>query len=124
MARLTIRRNILAFYSTVYIQDINHQSPRSQKPLWLSWGLGLANFLFTFPAYWGIDKYGRRKLLLMTYPGMILSLLGACLSFTSGGTDTERTVRVSVFSFLFIFFYSTGQGPGKWHSFRMLGSLH
>jgi MFS family permease len=83
--------------------------------LWLSWGLGLANFLFTFPAYFWIDKYGRRFLLLATYPGMILSLLGACLSFLGGDSqdDTSRIVRVCVFIFLFILFYSLGQGPGK-----------
>jgi hypothetical protein len=26
------------------------------KALWLSWGIGLANFIFTFPTYYFIDK--------------------------------------------------------------------
>lgn len=78
----------------------------------MSWGLGLANFLFTFPAYWGIDMLGRRFLLLSTYPGMIVSMFGASMSFL-GGTGDERNVRVGVFMFFFILFYSLGQGPGK-----------
>jgi MFS family permease len=117
----------------VFIQNINGQGTRNIQALWLSWGLGLANFLFTFPAYWWIDKYGRRFLLLATYPGMILSLLGACLSFlggdsdtASGGDETARIVRVCVFIFLFIFFYSLGQGPGTLdgdHCFQSLMPL-
>ena len=115
---LTQPRNVLAFYSTIFIQNINDQSSKNIDALWLSWGLGLANFLFTFPAYWWIDKFGRRFLLLATYPGMILSLLGACLSFLGGpGPDVnnDRIVRVSVFMFFFIFFYSLGQGPGRYY---------
>ncbi|ETN38614.1 uncharacterized protein HMPREF1541_06651 [Cyphellophora europaea CBS 101466] len=106
--------NVLAFYSTVFIQDINGQSTRNVRALWLSWGLGLANFLFTFPAYWWIDKYGRRFLLLATYPGMIVSLFAACLSFlgdAGSAADDKRIIRVCFFIFLFILFYSLGQGP-------------
>lgn len=106
--------NVLQFYSTVFFRDVNQPSPKAAKinALWLSWGLGLANFLFTIPAYWGIDTLGRRFLLLATYPGMIISMFGASMSFL-GGTDDERNVRVGVFMFLFILFYSLGQGPGK-----------
>ena len=114
MHGLTDSRNVLQFYSTVFFRDVNQPSPEGAEinALWLSWGLGLANFLFTIPAYWGIDTLGRRFLLLATYPGMIISMFGASMSFL-GGTDHERNVRVGVFMFLFIFFYSLGQGPGK-----------
>lgn len=82
--------------------------------LWLSWGIiGLANFIFTLPAYYLIDKHGRRFLLLTTYPGMALSLLGACLSFM---IPIESPARIGVLCFflaIFIFFYAWGQGVGK-----------
>ena len=51
------------------------------RALWLSWGIGLANFLFTFPTYYLIDKRGRRFLLLLGFPAMAISMLIACLSF-------------------------------------------
>jgi hypothetical protein len=102
----------LAFYSTVFFRDINRYRSKSLDALWLSWGLGLANFLFTFPAYWGIERLGRRFLLISTYPGMIISMFGASMSFL-GGTTSEQSVRAGVFMFFFILFYSLGQGPGK-----------
>ncbi len=81
--------------------------------LWLSWGIGLANFIFTFPAYYMIDKRGRRFLLLVTYPGMALSMLAACLSFMIPVSSDARTVATPFWLFVFIFFYSWGQGPGR-----------
>src|SRR2546429_2341554 len=86
--------------------------------LWLSWGIGLANFIFTFPAYYFIDKRGRRFLLLTTYPGMALSMLAACLSFMISVQSHVRIAVITFFMFVFIFFYSWGQGPGmsaKWN---------
>lgn len=82
------------------------------RALWLSWGIGLANFLFTFPAYYFIDKRGRRLLLIITYPGMILSMLATCLSFMIPVQSHARIAVIAFFIFVFIFFYSWGQGPG------------
>lgn len=79
----------------------------------MSWAVGLVNFLFTIPAYWLIDKYGRRFLLLLTYPCMALCMLGASLSFLI----YENRVRyglVGTFMFLFVISYSIGQGPGEY----------
>lgn len=52
--------NILAFYSTTYFRDSDEFSrsanggqvvpTNSLAPLWYSWGYGLTNFLFAFPA--------------------------------------------------------------------------
>lgn len=112
---LILCSNAIMFYSTTFFRDVNGPGqgiPNSKAALWLSWGVGLSNFLFTIPAYWWIDTRGRRFLLLATYPGMILSMLGACLSFM-GASDTGKEARVGFFMFLFILFYSLGQGPGK-----------
>lgn len=38
------------------------------RPLFLSWGIGLMNVLFAFPAYYLIDRKGRRWLLLTALP--------------------------------------------------------
>ncbi|KAJ9605872.1 hypothetical protein H2200_009721 [Cladophialophora chaetospira] len=106
--------NAIMFYSTTFFRDVdgpnNKGIPNNKAALWLSWGVGLANFVFTFPAYWWIDSRGRRFLLLATYPGMIISMLGACLSFLTT-SDAGKEARVGVFMMLFILFYSIGQGP-------------
>ena len=36
-----------------------------------SMGFGLINFVFAFPAFWTIDTFGRRTLLLFTFPQMV-----------------------------------------------------
>ncbi|KAF2424435.1 MFS general substrate transporter [Tothia fuscella] len=106
--------NILQFYSSTFVGDltVDQGDPKrdSIKGLWLSWGIGLANFLFTFPVYYLIDGYGRRFLLLSSYPGMALSMLAACLSFRIAD-DEKRAAVVIFWIFCFVFFYSWGQGP-------------
>ncbi|OAK94404.1 MFS general substrate transporter [Phaeosphaeriaceae sp. SRC1lsM3a] len=101
--------NVLQFYSTTIFHDPSLNSKFTLGP-GLSLGFGLANFIFTFPIYGFIDKRGRRFLLLSSYPGMIVSMLGACLAYNIKD-DTKRLVVVVLFIFLFVFFYSWGQGP-------------
>jgi MFS family permease len=102
-------QNILQFYSTTFFQDSKHSTDSLIGP-GLSLGFGFANFVFTFPIYGFIDRRGRRFLLLSSYPGMIVSMLGACLSYNIEN-DTCRLAVVVMFMFFFVFFYSWGQGP-------------
>jgi len=101
--------NVLAFYSSTFFHTVNNNS-NPMEALWLSFGIGLANFLFTFPVYYFIDKRGRRFLLLASYPGMILSMLAACLSFMIKDNQNARPAVITFFIFVFFFFYSWGQG--------------
>ncbi|KAH7095946.1 hypothetical protein FB567DRAFT_44571 [Paraphoma chrysanthemicola] len=101
--------NILQFYSTTFFHDPNLTSNSLLGP-GLSLGFGLANFIFTFPIYGFIDRRGRRFLLLSSYPGMIVSMFGACLSYNIKN-ETTRLAVVVMFMFFFVFFYSWGQGP-------------
>ena len=113
--------NVLAFYSSTFFNNVeNNNNPL--EALWLSWGIGLANFLFTFPVYFFIDKHGRRFLLLATYPGMILSMLAACLSFLIKDNHSARPAVIAFFIFVFFFFYSWGQGKCETpsHHFMLL----
>lgn len=45
------------------------------KAMVSSLGFGLVNFLFAFPAFWTIDTFGRRSLLLFTFPNMVSFIL-------------------------------------------------
>ena len=69
------------------------------------------NFLFAFPAIWTIDTYGRRALLLFTFPQMAWTLLAAGFCFYVPGTTGAHLGTIALFIFLFAAFYSPGEGP-------------
>ncbi|KAJ5582457.1 Major facilitator superfamily domain general substrate transporter, partial [Penicillium sp. DV-2018c] len=99
--------NIVAFYSSTVFKDAGASDTEA---LFASWGFGLVNFLFAFPAIWTIDTYGRRSLLLFTFPQMAWTLLGAAFCFwTPEGTG--HLASIALFIFLFAAFYSPGEGP-------------
>lgn len=78
--------------------------------LWASFGCGALNWLGALPAVLTIDKFGRRKLLLVTLP--VLSL---CLFWTGSNfkiDDLDLRVKLLMASiFIFMFVYSPGLGP-------------
>ncbi|KAI4864909.1 hypothetical protein F4820DRAFT_313938 [Hypoxylon rubiginosum] len=99
--------NIIAFYSTTVFVESGYTEFQAML---CSFGFGLVNWLFAFPAFWTIDTFGRRSLLLFTFPNMMWTLLaaGLCTLLPFG---TARTALVALFVFLFGAFYSPGEGP-------------
>lgn len=67
-------------------------------------------FLFAIPALWTIDRWGRRTLLLSTFPNMFWTLLATGLSFYLPEGSTARIGLIAFFIFLFTAFYSPGEG--------------
>ncbi|OGM51380.1 MFS transporter [Aspergillus bombycis] len=111
--------NVLSFYSSRLFkgatnQDKNPDTNDSRQPAnitWLNFGFGLANFLFTIPAYRYIDWRGRRLLLLISLAGMFFSLLAIGFFFQIEA-DKVRLALVSTFAIgFFTFFYGIGAGP-------------
>ncbi|KAM7220866.1 hexose transporter protein [Rhypophila decipiens] len=100
--------NIIAFYSTTIFRDSGISEFNS---LLASFGFGLVNFLFAFPALYTIDTFGRRSLLLFTFPNMAWSLLAAGLCTLIPGTGQGRLAAVALFVYIFGAFYSPGEGP-------------
>lgn len=70
----------------------------------------MINFIFAWPAVWTIDTFGRRALLLATFPNMFWTLLATGMSFYIHNT-TARIALVALFIYLFDIFYSPGAGP-------------
>lgn len=66
---------------------------------------------FAWPAVWTIDTYGRRTLLLFTFPQMAWTLLAAGFSFYIPGSNGSHLGFIALFVFLFAAFYSPGEGP-------------
>ncbi|KAK6907924.1 hypothetical protein I203_101925 [Kwoniella mangroviensis CBS 8507] len=107
--------NVIAYYSTQIFLDAGFS--RSQALL-VSMGTGIVNWLFAIPAIYSIDTFGRRNLLLTTFP-----LLGLCLFFTgfsfwmpagnveAGEMSTGRVAMIATGIYLFMAAYSPGEGP-------------
>ncbi|KAK2059994.1 hypothetical protein LY76DRAFT_591807 [Colletotrichum caudatum] len=99
--------NIISFYSaTIFKQS----GISDYTALWASFGFGLINFTFAWPAVWTIDTFGRRTLLLFTFPNMFWTLLVAGLCYLIDDS-TARIAAVATFIYLFAAFYSPGEGP-------------
>lgn len=69
------------------------------------------NFVFAIPAVFLIDTYGRRNLLLSTFPNMAWTLLAAGLCFLIPESSPAHLGLIALFVFLFTAFYSPGEGP-------------
>ncbi|KAI9720550.1 MAG: hypothetical protein M1828_005634 [Chrysothrix sp. TS-e1954] len=99
--------NVIAYYSSVIFVDAGFSHVDA---LGSSAGFGAVNWIFAVPALFLIDKLGRRKLLLMTFPIMSLMLFYTGWSFLF--TDTKvRVANVSAGIYLFCAVYSGGPGP-------------
>ena len=70
----------------------------------------MLNWLFAIPGILTIDKYGRRPLLLTTFPLMSILLLFTGFCFWIPGT-TARTGLVTLGIYLYCMVYSPGEGP-------------
>lgn len=100
--------NIIAFYSSTIFVDAKASNLTA---LLASFGFGLVNFVFAWPAVWTIDTWGRRTLLLFTFPNMAWTLLAAGLCFLIPDTSRAHLGMIAFFVFLFAAFYSPGEGP-------------
>jgi MFS family permease len=100
--------NIIAFYSSTIFTNSGFDDIQA---LWASFGFGLINFLFAFPALFTIDTFGRRALLLFTFPQMAWSLLAAGLCALIDLHETAHLATVALFVYIFAMFYSPGEGP-------------
>lgn len=100
--------NIIAFYSsTVFVAAGANET----SALIASFGFGLINFVFAWPAIWTIDTFGRRTLLLFTFPNMAWSLLVAGFCFYIPQDSTAHIGCIALFIYIFACFYSPGEGP-------------
>ncbi len=64
--------NAIAYYSSnIFVQGGFSET----AALLASFGFGAINFVFAGPAVWTIDTFGRRNLLLVSFPLMAVMLL-------------------------------------------------
>lgn len=100
--------NIIAFYSSTIFRE---GGASNFHALLASFGFGGVNFLFAIPAFFTIDTFGRRSLLLFTFPNMAWTLLAAGFAFYIPRDNPAHLGVIAFFVFLFAAFYSPGEGP-------------
>lgn len=94
-------------------------SDRSQAGM----GFGIINFVFALPAVWTIDTFGRRNLLLVTFPFM--AIFHGFIAIALGvGNKGPQTAVLLVGVYLFAVAYSPGEGPVPFVSHRMPALPH
>lgn len=100
--------NIMAFYSSTIFSEAGYST---KQALGASLGFGAINTVFALPAIKTIDKFGRRNLLLFTFPNMAWCLFAAGATFTMSSDNSARVPLLAFFIYLFTAFYSPGMGP-------------
>ncbi|KAH7323118.1 plastidic glucose transporter 4 [Stachybotrys elegans] len=99
--------NVIAYYSTSIFESAGFSR---SSALLASMGGGLINWLFAIPAIYTIDTFGRRNLLLVSFPLMSLCLFFTAFAFLAE-TEVVRTGLVMTGLYLFMVVYSPGEGP-------------
>ncbi|KAI4859523.1 hypothetical protein F4820DRAFT_158200 [Hypoxylon rubiginosum] len=100
--------NAIAYYSTEIFIDSGFST---QSALVASLGFGIVNFLFALPAFYTIDTFGRRNLLLTTFPLMSIFLFFTGFSFWIPEGTTAHIGCIALGIYMFGVVYSPGEGP-------------
>lgn len=100
--------NVISYYSTnVFVQG----GFSNQSAFLASFGFGVINFLFALPAVKTIDTFGRRNLLLTTFPLMSIFLLMTGFAFWIPQSNPAHIGVIALGIYLFGMVYSPGEGP-------------
>ncbi|KAI7341120.1 putative MFS myo-inositol transporter [Hortaea werneckii] len=109
--------NVIAYYAVTIFVEGGYSRPQA---LLFAMGTGILNWVFALPAFFTIDTFGRRFLLLVTFPFLCITLLWTGMSFFIGTTNangecetncTARTAMITTGMYLYEVFYSPGMGP-------------
>ncbi|KAK3115924.1 hypothetical protein LTR53_004255 [Teratosphaeriaceae sp. CCFEE 6253] len=101
--------NIMPYYSSSILLNAG-AGPGAA--LTASMGFGIINWTFALPAFWTIDTFGRRKLLLATFPAMAMSHALIAIAFrATTNSPNARIALVLTGMYCFGIAYSPGEGP-------------
>ncbi len=100
--------NVIAYYSTTIFSESGYSD---SSALLASMGTGILNWVFALPAFLTIDTFGRRNLLLLTFPFLAITLFWTGFSFWIDDMKPKRVAMVTTGMYLFEVFYSPGMGP-------------
>jgi sugar porter (SP) family MFS transporter len=116
--------NFIFYYSTPFLQSTGAIS----NTFLISLVFTLVNVCSTPLSFYGMEKFGRRTLLLFGALGMLIcqflvAIIGVTQGFNNSTTLADGTTRANnisavnaqiAFIAIFIFFFATTWGPGAW----------
>lgn len=102
--------NIMAFYSSTIFAEAGYGPLQT---LLASWGFGFTMFVFAFPAVYTMDTWGRRNLLMFTFPLMAACLAAAGCCFLLDESNGARVPLIALFVYLFTALYGPGTLPWR-----------
>lgn len=100
--------NIIAYFSSEIFREAGYSNVAA---LAASLGFGVINWLFALPAFYTIDTFGRRNLLLTTFPLMAIFMFFTGFSFWIPEHTTAHIACIALGIYLFGVVYSPGEGP-------------
>ncbi|GAA6038856.1 hypothetical protein JCM8097_002930 [Rhodosporidiobolus ruineniae] len=100
--------NVIAYYSSTIFRQAGFDEITA---LGATLGFGALNWIMAAPAVWTIDTFGRRSLLLVTFPLMAAALLLTGFAFWIPETSKARIGIVALGIYLHCCAYSPGEGP-------------
>lgn len=100
--------NVIAYYSSTIFRQAGFSEISA---LGATLGFGALNWIAAAPAIYTIDTYGRRTLLLVTFPLMALFLLMTGMAFYIPESSKARIGVVALGIYLHCIAYSPGEGP-------------
>ena len=99
--------NVVAFYSaTIFVEA----GSTVTEALAATCGFALIVLVFGFVAVFTIDTFGRRALLLTTFPAMFVTLLAAGFSLDIPSSSPAQLGMIATFIYIFTAFYVAGEG--------------
>lgn len=101
--------NVIAYYSTIILLQAGSTPTRA---LLASLGFGVINFVFALPAFWTIDTFGRRSLLLATFPFM--AVCHALIAIAFGITESDKTSHLRIgLTIASMYLFGVAYSPGE-----------
>jgi len=140
-------QQLCGFNSLMYFSATIFSMLQFASPTLTSLSIATTNFVFTIAAFYLIDRIGRRRILLITIPIMVLALLLCAVAFmfvklpkdafvagaasSTAARPSSHLAAIGVLASLLLYVcpYATGLGPVPWQqselfplSVRSLGS--
>ncbi|GAA5926394.1 sugar porter family MFS transporter [Sporobolomyces koalae] len=100
--------NVIAYYSSTVFREAGFSEVSA---LGATLGFGALNWVAAAPAVWTIDTFGRRTLLLVTFPLMAIFLFMTGMAFFIPESSKARIGIVALGIYLHCIAYSPGEGP-------------